>query len=406
MADTAICFGDTTPDLIFNGTIVQWYGDPLLTMLLQTGDPFNPGVTTVGVYTYYVTDSTGGCAATISDTVTLTIYALPVAPAVSNDTIICFNTPAPDHFATGVNLRWYDSPALTNQLGSGPIYNSGLFLPGDYTFYVTQTDTNACESLADSIKLSIVTDAPLPIANDTTACFGDTIPDLSANGVEVQWYSDKWLNTLVWTGSPFPTGQTQVGIYTYYVTQTIGCESLPDTVTLTINPNPLVTLNTYTTYMNSGDTVTLMAYNAATYLWSPPTGLNTTTGWIVKASPPATTTYTVIGTASWGCSNTADVQVIVYPLGYELPGTSITDLSIFPNPNRGEFVVEFTSGQKEPITLKIFNGIGQLVYVESSKTVNGRFRKTFDLRNWDSGLYHMQIMTQQELINKKLMLSY
>jgi len=48
-----------------------------------------------------------------------------------------------------------------------------------------------------------------------------------------------------------------------------------------------------------------------TYAWTPATGLSATTGISVKASPPATQTYTVTGTSSSGCVASSTVVVTV-----------------------------------------------------------------------------------------------
>jgi hypothetical protein len=384
---------------------VQWYDT--LNNLIQTGDTLNPAVTPVGTYTYYVNDSTPGCSATAFDTVTLTIMPLPPTPTAFSDTVICFNDANPTFGAIGDSLTWYDDAGLTNIVGTGNSYTPIVALPNSYTFYVTATDSiTGCEGYADSVTLDIVTFTPLPMANDTFGCFSDAIPDLEAIGTEVKWYSNPSLTNLVYTGSPFPTGQTQVGVYTYYVTQTIGCMSLPDTVTLTIHPKPLVTLSTYDTSIVAGDSIQLQAFNAVTYIWSPTTGLNPTTGPVVMASPPATTIYTVMGTAAWGCSNTASVTVKVYPLGTDPYAMDISKLAIYPNPSRGEFVIEFRSAQSEPVQLNIFNEIGQLVVAEELKSGTGRFRKEFDLKEFASGVYQLQIVSEAETINRKIMLAY
>ena len=67
-------------------------------------------------------------------------------------------------------------------------------------------------------------------------CLGSTIPDLTI-GANVTWYSDITLtNSLV---NAFSTGQTSVGLYTYYVTETLnGCEGPSIPVTLEIYSLP------------------------------------------------------------------------------------------------------------------------------------------------------------------------
>jgi gliding motility-associated-like protein len=98
---------------------------------------------------------------------------------------------------------------------------------------------------------------------------------------------------------------------TYTVTGTTsGCDGTA-TSTVTVNALPVVTVNSGT--MCPSGSVTLTANGAATYSWTPSTGLSATTGSVVTANPAATTTYTVTGTTS-GCDGAATSTVTVYPL--------------------------------------------------------------------------------------------
>ena len=79
------------------------------------------------------------------------------------------------------------------------------------------------------------------------------------------------------------------------------CDAKP--IPITVNPvNPIVC---------GTASVTLTASGAATYTWSPSTGLSATTGQTVVASPVASTTYTVFGTNANGCSGSFPVRVLV-----------------------------------------------------------------------------------------------
>ena len=109
------------------------------------------------------------------------------------------------------------------------------FTPGLYTLSVTETDINGCEGLPVSVDVTVT---PLPtatVANNETACIGSVIPDLTAIGSSVTWYSDLSLSSQVGSGNSFATGQTGVGLYTYYVTESLnGCEGPSIPVTLEI----------------------------------------------------------------------------------------------------------------------------------------------------------------------------
>lgn len=96
----------------------------------------------------------------------------------------------------------------------------------------------------DYITINVVPDPPT--SDDEEVCEGDIVPDLVATGDTVKWYSDPELTTLVFEGNVFATGQTEPGTYSYYITETAnGCESEVDTVSLTINPLPEVTMQPF-----------------------------------------------------------------------------------------------------------------------------------------------------------------
>ena len=96
-----------------------------------------------------------------------------------------------------------------------------------------------CESIGTKVILRIDSVPEAPLTSDTSICFGDPTPNLTAVGINLKWYDDVGLTNEVFSGSSFATGETAVGIYTFYVTQAInGCESPADSVTLTINPSP------------------------------------------------------------------------------------------------------------------------------------------------------------------------
>ena len=232
------CLGSAIPDLTAIGANVTWYSDITLTNSLAVGNTFSTGQTSVGLYTYYVTETLNGCEGP-SIPVTLEIYGLPSAPVVSNETA-CFGTVIPDLTATGSNITWYSDIALTTQVGTGNNLTTGQTAPGIYTYYVTNTDANGCESVSSSVTLEIYSLPSTAIVNNESACFGTVIPDLTATGSNISWYSDVSLTSLVGTGSNLSTGQTSVGVYTYYVTSTDinGCESVYTSATLEIYSLP------------------------------------------------------------------------------------------------------------------------------------------------------------------------
>ena len=76
---------------------------------------------------------------------------------------------------------------------------------------------------------------PTPDEKDIVILYDQPVPDLYTAGSNIRWYSDKELLNLAHNGNWFTTGHTELGNYTYYVTQTLsGCESAANGVSLSI----------------------------------------------------------------------------------------------------------------------------------------------------------------------------
>ncbi len=236
--DTTGCTTRAIPDLTASGSNIRWYGDGELTTLLHSGSTFTSGQTDAGTYTYYATQTVNESESR-ADTVTLNIYTTPGIPPATDETI-CYGEPTPDLAAAGTDLKWYDDEALTSQVGAGTSYASGQTDAGVYPYYVTQT-ADGCESDPDTSVLTIHSIPAAPASETFVSCFGSPVPDLSAVGEDIHWYSDEALSSLVHTGDIYSSGDTLAGDYPYFPTQTVfGCESDAAYDTLRIKPRPAV----------------------------------------------------------------------------------------------------------------------------------------------------------------------
>lgn len=117
-------------------------------------------------------------------------------------------------------------------------------------------------------------------------------------------------------------------------------------VSVKVNPIPLISITTNPDppVICPGSSVSLSASGASTYSWTPSTGLNSSNIPNPTASPSATTTYTVTGTNSSGCSSIAHITVIV-----KVHPTSVIssnpDSPVFCNKGNASFTSK-TSGDK------------------------------------------------------------
>ncbi|MBH07514.1 MAG: hypothetical protein CMP71_00065, partial [Flavobacteriales bacterium] len=84
--------------------------------------------------------------------------------------------------------------------------------------------------------------------------------------------------------------------------------------------------------------------------------------------------------------------------------TVINDLDIYPNPSRDMFNISFNTINKQDITLRIRNIVGEEIYTEKLNKFDGTYTKAISLENYPKAVYFLEINTNEETINKKLML--
>ncbi|MFC2086100.1 T9SS type A sorting domain-containing protein [Bacteroidota bacterium] len=112
---------------------------------------------------------------------------------------------------------------------------------GYYTAKLIAIQPGGCE---DEITFNVTVNAKPdpPVVEDTVlGCYSHVMPPLVAEGTDILWYNntDLDISHLVFTGDSLATGQTGMGNYTYYATQTVlGCQSDYEESTLAIRETP------------------------------------------------------------------------------------------------------------------------------------------------------------------------
>lgn len=180
--------------------------------------------------------------------------------------------------------------------------------------YTTAGSWNLSASLYIHPFLTTQNSTAVITPSATTVCAGNSISFDAAGST----YQD----TLLWyfpgaTPSVVPSAPTtsvtyaNPGTYNAIIYTIGGGCSLFDSafVSITVNPTPAVNVSGTNTICNGAST-NLTASGAASYTWSPPTGLSATTGASVTANPTTTTTYAVTGTQG-SCTNSSVIIVTV-----------------------------------------------------------------------------------------------
>ncbi len=259
----------------------------------QGSAPFNGSYRPDGPFTSLTGNSNGTWTLKIMDLAGTDIGTLNYWTLKLNDVV-----------PTTISYNWTSLPAGFTSGDQTTTAN-----PTQSTTY-TVTATESGTGCQGTQTVNVVVGNGINVTANTPApiCAGQTA-NLSVNGA----------NSYVWspatglsgtTGNAVTASPSQTTTYTVIGT-TNGCS---DTAFVTVVVNPLPVINTSSgSSICAGSSVTLQATGAPNLSWSPATGLNTTSGNSVVASPDQTTTYTVTGSDN-GCSNSATVTVSVNAL--------------------------------------------------------------------------------------------
>lgn len=161
-------------------------------------------------------------------------------------------------------------------------------IPATTTFYVTELGTNGCYSALSPLVATVVNPNPIVLAQglNPTFCQGATYTETATSSASPA-YTYTWTANNPNSGVTAPVASSSLtvtpvpGVYDIYITGTNGVCTAIDTVTLTINPNPLITSATATNAVCTGGTVNLAAESSTLVSVSavpgpPSTGANTT----------------------------------------------------------------------------------------------------------------------------------
>lgn len=211
---------------------------------------------------------------------------------------------------SGYTYQWYKN----NDVISGATSATYTAISsGAYTVRVAAGAT--CQSTSSAVNITV---NPSPSATLTTTgslnfCSGSSVKfDASTGtGYSYQWYQDgdPILNATQSTYSATTSG-------TYNVQVTLGsCNASSEFKTVTVLPRPAVAVTPASSTIEKFQTQTLTATGASQYNWSSLPDMVSSTATTGTYRPLSTTTYTVEGTASNGCRNTATAVITVIGCG-------------------------------------------------------------------------------------------
>ena len=301
-----MCSGTSTTLTANGATTYTWNPSTGLSSANGTVVTANPAATTV----YTLTGSNGICNATPL-TVTVTVITTPTL-AVNSATMCAGGTVTLT--ATGAtNYTWTPATSLSSTNGSIVTAN-----PAGSMIYTVTGNIAGCLGSSATSTVTVFSN-PVISVNSQSICPSGTATLTASGAANYTWSPSATLSSA--TGNVVTATPGTTTIYTV-IGISGACPVTPATATVTIVPNPVITVNSST--ICSTGTATLTANGATNYSWSPNTGLSSTTGNMVTANPSATTVYTITGNN--GACNATPVNATVTVI--QLPNLSVSSTSL------------------------------------------------------------------------------
>jgi len=323
---------DTIPYSLFHDTICN---NQLITFIADTSShiynihwDFGDGNTANGVNISHSYQSSGTYNLTMYFTRPESCMEDSISTFLNINDISVQITPNNPQICTGNSIVLNGSGASTYSWSTGDSTASITVTPNATTTYtVTGSSGVGCSNTA-TVTVTVGSSPTITVtASPSSICTGGTSV-LTASGTDNYIWSTGG-NTASITVTPSTTTT-----YTVTGSSGLGCSN---TATVTVTVGSLTTINVIASPSSicSGGTSVLTASGANTYSWS--TGES---GMNITVTPTSTTTYTLTGINSEGCSGTATITVTVHPL----PTINYTTTQSHCGQSDGNIITNVTSG--------------------------------------------------------------
>jgi hypothetical protein len=211
-------------------------------------------------------------------------------------------------------------------------------------------------------------------------------------------------------GSVSITGNTFNPAYYYFFYNWLvgagGCPRPQGTVTIynggVLSAAFTPTVNTPTATDLTVDFDASASVGATSYDWNFGDGSPNGSGMNVSHSYTANGTYTVTLVVTGSCgTDTLTQQVVIAGIGLEETLIGQT-LNLYPNPNNGNFRVEFQVEGLKEVELRVVSLLGQVMYESKPGNISGTYREEIDLSDEAAGVYVLQVVSDDATISRRV----
>lgn len=364
------------------GTTFLWSGPMNFTSTLQNNYIAASNINQSGIYQVLAT-SLLGCTTTAVTQVN--IVSPPVLFIGVSSNSICAQGLAGSPntlvlISGGASTYTISTPSyIYNNNPAGPVSILSAIPPFQNTGVTTATiagSNGVCTVSTTGTFTIFPNPSNINIVSSTSSLCSGQSTTLTANGA----ITFTWNNTT--TNSLNVVSPTVTTSYSVSGTNVNNCSN---TATITVNVFP----NTPTLYLISspfiicsGQSATLTANGASTYSWANAAAANS----VVIVSPNISSTYSVLGFDTNGCTQTASVIVTVNDCTSSNELTKESRLLIYPNPAQNEITVQVNGFSYNSV--QIINSVGQII---RTIKLDDQTSTTIDLENLQNGFYFIEL---------------
>jgi hypothetical protein len=369
-SNITLCNGSSATLNATGGTSYSWSPATGLSNASVSNPIAFPTTTT----TYVVTATTGGCSA--SDTIVVNVGSLTANAGI--DVALCAGQNSTLLASGGTGYSWSPTTGLSNANSANPVAS-----PSATTLYTVTVTSGNCTA-TDNVTVSI-SSVSVNAGQSQQICNGNSTI-LNAQGSNVTNYSWTPTNGLSNPNIANPTASpTSTTLYTIVATDGLCVSS--STVNVVVNNNP-------TTPVISATANGLTTTNSVSYQWLL-NGLTVSNATTQQIIPSTNGSYSVVVTNGNGCSAVSLPFSVITVSIEDIVSNSTID--IYPNPVSEILNIEF-SKLNDNATIELMDMRGRTVLNEKITLQHS----TFDISNFDAGVYFVRIKTDKQNIIKRI----
>lgn len=380
----SVCEGNTTTLTAAGANNLSWYSASTGGSYLGGGSTFSTPVLTAGTATYFVQDSSA-CAVSPRTAIVVNVNPLP-AMSISGAAAICLGDSATLTAGGADTYAW----------NGGPATDVNTVMPLATTIYTvagTITATGCVDSVSQTVTVNFATVNISAATLSGIECEGSSDSLIASGGNSYVWSTTETAAGIEVTHTPgSPTTYSVIG------TDANGCMDTASVSFSSVSALPSVTVDLTGTdlFCDYSAAATLSGATPVGGVWS---GAGVTGNTFDPSAAGVGTfaiTYTYTNTD--GCAGSGTDSIMVSPCTGISERTNGFSVSVYPNPNNGEFVIVSAADG----VYTIINQLGQSIRNITLDASNGRSEKVAGLSN---GIYFVTGTSKGESIRKKVVVS-